>query len=179
MTVGVRTAHTADLDPAELRAVRALLGAAFDGGYDDDDWEHALGGMHVLVSDEQGLAAHGSVIQRRARYRKRWLRVGYVEGVGVRADVRRQGLGGRVMAEVERIIDRAYDLGALSASDDGAPLYAARGWRLWRGRLYGLGPRGVVRLRDDEDCTYVRPAAAGDLDFKRKLVFDWRDGDVL
>ena len=175
----LKIAHTADLDAATLAAARTLLYEALPHDFEEYDWEHALGGMHVLVSDERGLAAHGSVIQRRARYRKRWLRVGYVEGVGVRADVRRQGLGGRVMAEVERIVDRAYDLGALSASDDGAPLYAARGWRLWRGRLCGLGPRGVVRLRDDEDCTYVRPAAAGDLDFKRKLVFDWRDGDVL
>lgn len=179
MTTGVRIAHTADLDLAELRAARGLLDAAFEGDFDDDDWEHGLGGMHVLVSDERGLAAHGSVIQRRARYRKRWLRVGYVEAVGVRADVRRQGLGGRVLAEVERIIDRAYDLGALSASDDGAHLYAARGWQLWAGRVCALGPRGVVRLRDEEDCTYVRPAAAGSLDLKRKLVFDWRDGDVL
>ena len=179
VTAGVRTAHTADLDPADLRAVRALLDVAFDGDFDDDDWEHGLGGMHVLVSDERGLAAHTSVIQRRVRYRKRWLRVGYVEAVGVRADVRRQGLGGRVRAEVERIIDRADDLGALSASDDGAHLYAARGWQLWAGRVCALGPRGVVRLRDEEDCTYVRPSAAGSLDLKRKLVFDWRDGDVL
>jgi aminoglycoside 2'-N-acetyltransferase I len=175
----VRTVHTADLAPAELRDARALLDAAFEGDFDDGDWEHSLGGLHVLVSDEQGLAAHGSVIQRRVRYRKRWLRVGYVEGVGVRADVRRRGLGGRVMAEVERIIGGAYDIGALSASDDGAHLYAARGWQLWRGRVCALGPRGVVRLRDEEDCTYVRTAGAGPLDLKRKLVFDWRDGDVL
>jgi aminoglycoside 2'-N-acetyltransferase I len=175
----LRTAHTADLDPAQLRAARELLDAAFEGDYDDQDWEHGLGGMHVLVSDERGLAAHGSVIQRRVRYRKRWLRVGYVEAVGVRADVRRQGLGGRVMAELERIIDGAYDLGALSASDEGAALYGARGWQLWAGRVCALGPHGVVRLRDDEDCTFVLPSAAGPLDPKRKLVFDWRDGDVL
>ncbi|MEU6096044.1 GNAT family N-acetyltransferase [Streptomyces sp. NPDC047079] len=179
MATRLRTAHTADLDPDELRAARALLDEAFAGDYDDEEWEHGLGGMHVLVSDERGLAAHGSVIQRRVRYRKRWLRVGYVEGVGVRPDVRRQGLGGRVMGEIERIIEGAYDLGALSASDEGIPLYEARGWQLWSGRLCALGPHGVVRLRGEEGCTFVRPAAVGELKPKHKLVFDWRDGDVL
>jgi aminoglycoside 2'-N-acetyltransferase I len=179
VAISLRTVHTADLDPAELRAARTLLDEAFGGDYDDEEWEHGLGGLHVLVSDDRGLAAHGSVIMRRARYRKHWLRVGYVEGVGVRPDVRRQGFGGRVMAEIERIIEGAYDFGALSASDQGAALYHARGWQLWSGRLCALGPRGVVRLRDEEDCTFVRPAAAGPLDPKHKLVFDWRDGDVL
>ena len=179
MATRLRTAHTADLAPADLRAARALLDEAFEGDFDEQDWQHGLGGMHVLVSDERGLAAHGSVIQRRVRHRERWLRAGYVEGVGVRADVRRRGLGGRVMAELERIIEGAYDLGALSASDDGAALYTARGWQLWSGRICALGPDGVVRLSDEEDCTFVRPAGAGPLDAGYELVFDWRDGDVL
>jgi aminoglycoside 2'-N-acetyltransferase I len=115
----------------------------------------------VPVSDDRGLAAHGSVIRRRAGDRGRRLRVGHVEAVGVRPDVRRKGLGGRVMAEPERVAGHAYDLGALSASGDGAALYTARGRRLWSGRICALGPDGVVHLPDDEDCTFVRPAAAG------------------
>ncbi|MFF9201373.1 GNAT family N-acetyltransferase [Streptomyces sp. NPDC014986] len=172
----LRTAHTADLTPAELTAVRSLLRDAFDGDLTDEDWEHALGGMHALVHDERGLAAHGAVVMRRARYRARWLRVGYVEGIAVRHDVRRQGLGSAVMAALEGVITRAYDLGALSASDDGALLYTARGWRAWDGRICALGPDGVVRLSDEEGSTYVWPVPA---DLGSELVFDWRDGDVL
>ncbi|MFC9962534.1 GNAT family N-acetyltransferase [Streptomyces nigra] len=175
-----RTAHTADLTAAELHAVRALLEDAFDGDLADEDWEHALGGVHVLVHDEAGrLAGHGSVVMRRVRHRDRWLRVGYVEAVAVRADQRRRGLGGRVMAELERIVDRAYDAGMLSASDEGAALYAARGWQVWPGRICALGVDGVVRLPDEEGSTFVRPALAGPLDPAFELVFDWRDGDVL
>ncbi|MGW3729075.1 GNAT family N-acetyltransferase, partial [Streptomyces sp. NPDC000851] len=111
-------AHTADLTPADLRAARALLDAAFDGDFTDEDWEHGLGGMHALVHDDAGLAAHGAVIMRRVRHRDRWLRVGYVENVGVRPDVRRTGLGSQVMAALERVVDGAYDFGALSASDE-------------------------------------------------------------
>ncbi|MFF1769395.1 GNAT family N-acetyltransferase [Streptomyces sp. NPDC058249] len=179
MTTRLRTAHTADLTPAELRAARTLLDDAFDGGFSDEDWDHGLGGIHVLVHDERGLAAHGSVIQRRVLHRGRSLRVGYVEAVGVRADARRTGLGGRVMAELERIVEGAYPLGALSASEEGAALYAARGWQLWPGRICALGPDGIVRLPEEEGTTYLRPASAGPLDPAHDLVFDWRDGDVL
>ncbi|MGW3151212.1 MULTISPECIES: GNAT family N-acetyltransferase [Streptomyces] len=179
MTTRLRTAHTADLTPAELRAVRALLHDAFDGEFDDEDFEHGLGGIHALVHDGSGLAAHGSVVMRRARHRGRWLRVGHVEAVGVRPDVRRAGLGGRVMEALERFVDRAYDLGALSASDDGARLYAARGWRPWTGRVSALSPEGVVHLPEEEGSVYLRPALAGPLDPGHGLVFDWRDGDVL
>ncbi|MFD8235136.1 GNAT family N-acetyltransferase [Streptomyces sp. NPDC059696] len=180
MTLRVRTAHTADLTPAELDAVRGLLDAAFEGDFGDEDWDHGLGGVHALVHDGPALLAHGAVVMRRVRHRGRWLRAGYVENVAVRADARRTGLGGRVMAELERVVDRAYDLGALSASDDGARLYTSRGWRLWDGRVHALSPLdGIVRLPEEEDSTFVRPALAGPLDPARELVFDWRDGDVL
>ncbi|MBL1086621.1 GNAT family N-acetyltransferase [Streptomyces actinomycinicus] len=178
MTLSPRLVHTAGLDPSELRAVRALLDAAFDGDFSDEDFEHGLGGMHALVQDGAGLAAHGSVVMRRVRHRGRWLRTGYVEAVAVRADVRRTGLGGRVMAGLERVIDRAYDLGALSASDEGALLYAARGWQRWPGQVHALSPDGIVRLPDEEGGVHLRPALAGPLDPAGELVFDWRDGDV-
>lgn len=175
-----RTAHTADLTPAELRAIRALLDEAFDGDFSDEDFDHGLGGLHAFVQDDAGRpVAHGSVVMRRVRHRDRWLRVGYVEAVAVRSDARRTGLGGRVMAELERVIDRAYDAGMLSASDEGAALYAARGWEVWSGRVCALGPEGVVHLPDEEGTTFVRHALAGPLDPASELVFDWRDGDVL
>ncbi|MFI2202546.1 GNAT family N-acetyltransferase [Streptomyces sp. NPDC020192] len=178
MSIRLHLAHTAALDPAELQGVRALLDAAFDGDFSDEDWEHGLGGLHVLVHDDTGLAAHGSVVMRRVRHRGRWLRTGYVEAVAVRPDARRQGLGGRVLGELERVIERAYDLGALSASEDGALLYTARGWQLWGGQVHGLSPDGIVRLPEEEGGMYVWPALAGALDPAGELVLDWRDGDV-
>ncbi|ANH93578.1 MULTISPECIES: GNAT family N-acetyltransferase [unclassified Streptomyces] len=174
-----RTAHTAALTPAELRAVRSLLYDAFDGDFGAEDWDHCLGGLHVLVHDARGLAAHGSVVMRRVRLRGRWLRTGYVEAVAVRRDVRRTGLGGLVMDAVEETVTRAYDLGALSASDDGARLYAARGWRAWAGTISALGPDGAVRLPEEEGSTYVWPVPAAASDPDAELLFDWRDGDVL
>ncbi|MFE2138317.1 GNAT family N-acetyltransferase [Streptomyces sp. NPDC059466] len=191
MATRLRTAHTADLAPAELHAVRAFLDEAVGGGVGVAGGGHRHRRLHPPGHHHNCLPGHGSVIQRRVLHRGRSLRVGYVEAVGVRADVRRRGHGGRVMAALERVIEGSYALGALSASEDGGPLYAARGWQLWPGRICALGPGGVVRLPDEEGSTYVRPVAAagtastvgrplhGALDPAHELVFDWREGDVL
>ncbi|MFF1378026.1 GNAT family N-acetyltransferase [Streptomyces sp. NPDC058308] len=171
----LRTAHTSDLTAAELRAARALLDEAFDGDFGDQDWEHGLGGVHALVHGEDGrLLAHGSVVQRRLLHNGRSLRIGYVEAVAVRPDRQRQGLGGQVMGALERVIDGAYELGALSASDDGARLYLGRGWQEWKGAVGTLGPEGVIHLPDEEP-----PLLRGaDLDPAYAFLIDWRDGDV-
>ncbi len=75
----VRTAHTADLDPAVLAAARELLEDVFAGDFSEDDWEHALGGMHALAWDGSELVAHASVVQRRLLHGGRALRGGYVD----------------------------------------------------------------------------------------------------
>ncbi|MFH8580993.1 GNAT family N-acetyltransferase [Streptomyces zaomyceticus] len=176
----VRTAPTHELGADRLRSARELLDAAFDDDFSDEDWDHALGGVHAWIEDERGIAAHGALVMRRVLHRGRSHRVGYVEAVAVRADRRRQGLGGLVMDALERVADGTYAFAALSASDDGAALYRARGWRTWEGRIEVLGPEGVVRLPDEEGSTFVRPAAGRTLpDTAAPLTFDWRDGDVM
>ena len=173
----VRLVHTADLDAATRAAVRALLDAAFAGDFDDDDWEHALGGMHALAYDGGELAGHAAVVQRRLLYDGRALRTGYVEGVGVRADRRRRGHGAALLAAVEHVIRGAFDLGALGATDDGAALYTQRGWRRWAGPTSIMTPDGIVRTEDADGAIYVLPVTV-DLDGTQPLIADWRDGDV-
>jgi aminoglycoside 2'-N-acetyltransferase I len=173
----LRTAHTADLDPADLEAARALLDEVFGGEVTEADWEHALGGVHALVWDGPTLIGHGSVIQRRLLHQGRALRAGYVEAVAVRADRQGQGHGAAVMGALERVLRRAYDLGALGSTDEGAGFYAARGWKLWRGPSSALTPAGVRRTADDDGCLYVFELAVP-LDLDGELTCDWRDGDV-
>ena len=73
----LRTAHTADLGPAGLKAARALLDEVFHGEVTEADWEHALGGVHALVWDGPELIGQTwDEIQRRfkawaARYPER------------------------------------------------------------------------------------------------------------
>src|SRR3954447_1427304 len=91
----VTVAHTSQLDTATLDSARLLVRAAFSpGGFTEQDWEHALGGMHALVSDGETLVAHGSVVQRRFLHGGRSWRVGYVEAVAVAAGARRRGRDG-------------------------------------------------------------------------------------
>ncbi|MFG2711932.1 GNAT family N-acetyltransferase [Streptomyces goshikiensis] len=177
---GIFVRHTSELGDGELRRVRALLDAAFGGDFGDEDFEHALGGMHALVYEGGELVAHGSVVQRRVLHGGRALRAGYVEAVAVRADRRRRGLGGGVMAALEAVVARAYALGALSASEAGAALYTGRGWQPYPGRIGVLGPDGPVRLAEEEGSTFVWTPPGGILpDPAGRLDFDWRDGDVL
>lgn len=173
----VRTAHTAWLSPDELRAIRVLLDEAFDGDVTDDDYEHALGGMHALVWEGRELIGHGSVVMRRLLHGGRALRTGYVEGVVVRGDRRRRGHGGALMAALERVIRGAYEIGALGASDEAVHFYAERGWKLWTGTVSVIAPGGIERTEEEEGSIYLLPVSA-ELTPDGDLACDWRGGDV-
>jgi aminoglycoside 2'-N-acetyltransferase I len=175
--VTVELRHTAHLPARTLAAARALLDDAFDGDFDDEDWDHALGGLHALAWDDEELVGHGAVVQRRLLHGGRALRTGYVEAVAVAPAHRRSGVASALMARLEDVVRGGYDLGALGATDDGAALYAARGWQRWRGPTSVLGPAGTVRTPDDDGAVLVLPAALP-LDLDGTLTCDWRDGDV-
>lgn len=173
----VRSAHTGALDPATLHAIREFLDTVFEDDFDDQDWEHALGGMHALAWVDDTLVAHGSVIQRRLLHGGRALRTGYVEAVGVREAYRGRGYAAAVLGELETLIRGAYDVGALSTSEWAAGFYTGRGWRRWQGPTYALTPAGVVRTPDDDGGVYVL-AGSAPLDHAARLTCDWRDGEL-
>jgi aminoglycoside 2'-N-acetyltransferase I len=173
----LRTAPTADLGAATLRAVRSLMDDAFGGEFSDDDWDHLLGGVHVLAVEGDAVVGHAAVVRRQLIHGGRTLRCGYVEGVAVRADRRRRGLGKALMEEAGRIVRGGYDVGALSGTEAGMPLYERLGWQRWRGPLSALTPQGVERTPDDDDSVHVLPASA-DLDPDGELTCDWRAGEV-
>ena len=174
--IELRTVHTADLDPDARYAMRRLLDDVFDN-MTDDIFDNVLGGVHALVYDDAELIGHGSVVQRRLMHQGRALRTGYIEGVAVRADQQGRGHGDRIMGALEQVVRSAYQLGALGASDDGARLYAARGWQLWHGPSSALTPEGIRPTPDKDGRIYVLPVSA-DLDLSGALVCDWRPGGL-
>jgi aminoglycoside 2'-N-acetyltransferase I len=178
MTPTLQIAHTADLDATALKAARGLLDLVFGDEMTDQDWEHALGGMHALVWEAGTLIGHASVIQRRLIHEDRALRTGYVEGVAVHPDRRGEGHGATVMEPLERIVRRAYDLGALGSTEEAAGFYAHRGWRRWQGETWALTPAGRVRTKDDDGGVYVLEPPGVPLDIQGELTCDWREGDV-
>lgn len=178
-----RLVHTADLDAETRDGARRMVTDAFggDGDFTSDDWEHALGGMHALICQHGALLAHGAVVQRRMIYRDTALRCGYVEAVAVREDARGQGLATAVMDALEQVLRGAYQLGALSSSEEGRHLYVSRGWLPWLGTTSVLTRDGVTRTPDDDRSLFVMPAGLPDgllLDTTAEITCDWRDGDV-
>jgi aminoglycoside 2'-N-acetyltransferase I len=175
----VRTVHTADLTAGQHTSIRALLDRAFDGKFEDADWEHSLGGMHVVVAEGDVIVAHGAVVQRRLLVGDRPLRAGYVEGVAVDVGHRGRGHARAVMDEAERVIRGAYELGALSAAEGVDGFYAARGWLRWRGRTAVLAPAGFSLTPDEDDSTFVFPVSAALPEgLAGTIACDWRSGDV-
>ena len=169
-------AHTADLAAEQKAAIRGLMDAVFDG-VSDDTFDNVLGGVHALILSGGELIGHGSVVQRRMVHAGRTLRTGYIEGVAVRADRRRQGHGARLMAPLERIVRSAYDLGALGASPDGARLYASRGWQRWRGPSLAMTPDGIRRTPGAEESIYVLPVSVP-VDVSGELTCDFRPASL-
>jgi aminoglycoside 2'-N-acetyltransferase I len=175
--ISVRTAHTAQVEPGTLADARSLLYAVFDD-MTEEDWEHSLGGIHALAYQGGELVGHAALVQRRLLHGGRALRTGYVEGVGVRAEHRRQGHATAMMEALERVIRDAYEVGALGATDEASLFYSGRGWRLWGGRLSALTPDGLQATPDEEGAVYVLPVDGVELDLTGALACDWRDGDV-
>ena len=147
-------AHTAEIDPTLLRGCRDLLDFVFDGGLSEADWEHAVGGMHSIITDDDVVIGHVAVVQRRLLHHSIAWRTGYVEAVGVHPRWQRRGVGKLLMAPLQDVITRSYDLGALSASEAARRLYDGLGWQRWLGPTSAVTPDGIVATPDEDDgCT--------------------------
>jgi aminoglycoside 2'-N-acetyltransferase I len=176
----LRRAATTELTAEELVALRRLVFGAFGGRFDEHDWEHTLGGTHVLALEGDEVVAHGAVVPRWLVAGERGSRSGYVEGVATRGDRRGRGLGTLVMREVGLVlVEEGYELGALADGSRIPGFYQRLGWETWQGPTFVAAPEGPVRTADDDGGILVlRTAASPELDLGGPLVCDWRAGDV-
>jgi aminoglycoside 2'-N-acetyltransferase I len=162
MTV-LRTVGTGELRADELEAVRRMVVEAFGGRFDEHDWEHCLGGTHVLATEDGVVVAHGAVVARTLVAGGRGLRCGYVEAVATRGDRRGLGLATLVMREIGRVVEAGYELGALSDGTRIPGFYQRLGWETWQGRP---GRRGRTsgrcgRPRTTAPCWCCGPRSPG------------------
>jgi len=177
MIVTLNQAPTDALSDALRAELRLLLDVAFEGRCSNDDWHHALGGVHVWLSDAGRVISHASVVERSLVCSSRRLQVGYVEGVATAAAHRRKGYGSIVMTRVGEIIADRYALGALST---GTPaLYAKLGWERWCGATFVDGPHGRERTaNEDGGIMVLRTRRSPHLDLDGDIACDWRPGDA-
>ena len=173
----LRTFQTSDASAGELARIKGMVVLAFAGGFDDDDWAHALGGWHVVVVDHDGTAlAHAAVVPRLLEVAGRPVRAGYVEAVATAPGRQGDGLGSLAMTEVGEIVRRDYELGALSTSRHA--FYGRLGWDRWQGQTYVRDGSRLVRTQDEDDGVMVlRFGPSEDVDLSSTLACETRPGD--
>jgi aminoglycoside 2'-N-acetyltransferase I len=175
--VTLHAASTDALSPSFRHDLRSLLDRAFDGDFSDDDWDHALGGVHVWVSGAGGVISHGSLVERALVCSGQSVRAGYVEALATAAEHRRQGHGSTVMKQIGELIRARYALGALSTGTHA--FYQSLGWERWRGPTFVDSRRGRQRTPDDDGGVMIlRTPGSPRLDPDGEITCDWRAGDV-
>jgi aminoglycoside 2'-N-acetyltransferase I len=182
MSLVLRRVATDELTGAETEALRRLLWAAFDddvdGGMTEDDWSHALGGVHVLLERDGEIAGHAAIVERELHLDGRPVRTGYVEAVAIDPSYQRAGLGTVLMAEVSAVIAERYELGALATGSPG--FYERLGWRRWAGPTFVRTGSGRRRTPDEDGGILVQATMSTpfELDLSTSISCDWRAGDV-
>ena len=167
---------TPEVPERRLVEVRALLDQAFDDRFTEDDWAHTLGGTHVVVSDGGTVVAHAAVVPRLLEVGDVPVPTGYVEGVATAPAWEGRGLGSRAMSALAAVIQRDFDLGALSTGRH--RFYERLGWERWRGPTYVRHPSAVRRSAEEDDGVMVlRFGPSLELDLTAPLTCPARPGD--
>jgi aminoglycoside 2'-N-acetyltransferase I len=178
----IRTFPTTAMTSDEARAIRSLMDRAFahdeDGSFEDADWEHALGGLHVVAEERGRIVAHASVVRRILVAGATSLPTGYVEAVATEPDRQGEGHGTTVMHVVGEHIAATYDLGALGTGS--FHFYERLGWRRWAGPTGVRRADGRVDRTPDEDgyVMVLRTPSTPPLDEAALLTCEERPGDV-
>lgn len=175
--VTLHSASTGAVVSSVLHDFRTLLDMAFKGDFSDEDWNHAVGGVHVWLTGSRGVISHASLVERTLVCAGQTLHVGYVEAVATAAAHRRHGHGTTVMKHIGGLIRERCALGALSTGTHA--FYEPLGWERWRGPTFVDGPRGRERTPDDDGGVMIlRTSRSPRLDLEGDIVCDWRPGDV-
>ncbi len=175
----LRSLRTEELTSSEISAIRDLLWAAFadDDGFEEDDWAHALGGLHFIAEREGAIVAHAAVVERVLHVNGSPLRTGYVEAVATSPALPGEGIGSQLMSAVGAHLLDGFELGALGATR--IAFYERLGWRVWRGPSAVRTDAGPVPTPDDDGAIMVLPTRASpNLDLTVPISCDWRPGDV-
>lgn len=177
----LRRLPTNELTPVEVGAIRTLMDAAFgddeEERFTEADWQHAIGGTHVVLEVDGGLVTHASVVEREIHVAGRPLRTGYVEAVATAPERQGAGFGSIVMTEVTAFIRDGFELGMLGTGRHS--FYERLGWVVWAGQAFVRTADGLRRTPDEEgDLLVLRTATTPPLDDRATISCDWRPGDV-
>ncbi|MBG2875497.1 GNAT family N-acetyltransferase [Proteus alimentorum] len=176
MIIKYTSKHTCYLSKIEKKILYSLLTESFGNDFSLGDFQHALGGMHVFAYDQEKMVGHVAVVQRNMAIDNNPISVGYVEAMVVLKDYRRKGIGKELITQANSIIKSCYQLGLLSASEKGVPLYSLLGWRKWEGKLFELN-HGVYKQTEGDDEGIMALSSINEIDLTSSLCCDFRSGD--
>jgi aminoglycoside 2'-N-acetyltransferase I len=179
----VEVVRSADLAAGRVEGLRALLLRAFGGDFGEDDWGHALGGWHVVVTGETGETGragspvgHAALVERALEVGERWFRAGYVEAVATEPALQGRGIGSAAMGAIGQLLRDGFDLGALSTGRPG--FYERLGWVRWQGPTFVRRGADLVRTADEDDGIMVlRYGPTAVLDRRLPIACESRPGD--
>jgi aminoglycoside 2'-N-acetyltransferase I len=148
-----------------------------DGAFEDADWDHALGGLHVVADEGGRIVAHASVVPRILVAGGTALRTGYVEAVATEPGRQGEGHGTAVMRDIGEHIAVTYELGALGTGS--FHFYERLGWRRWAGPTAVRRADGRVDRTPDDDgyVMVLRTPSSPPLDEDATLSCEERPGD--
>jgi aminoglycoside 2'-N-acetyltransferase I len=177
----IRLLPSEELTVREVESLRALFAAAWpepEDRFSDEDWHHALGGIHVLAEVAGRIVSHAAVVERVLTVGGRAMRAGYVEAVATWPDRQRRGHGSAVMREIDSVIETDFELGLLGTGEHG--FYERLGWLRWRGPSSVALPDGSVQPTPDDDgyLMALPTARSPKPDLDAPIVCRWRLGDV-
>lgn len=175
----VRRLGSDELNRDETAALRELFGAAWGGEpeeFTDEDWDHAVGGIHFIIEESGAILAHASVVERELHTSGHRLATGYVEAVATSPVHQRRGHGTAVMREINRYIDETFRLGALDTGR--RAFYVRLGWVVWKGPTFVRTETGLARTAEEDGNVLVRlTPTSPELDLSAPISCDWRAGD--
>ena len=177
----LRRLTTTDLGPSEVAAIRAIIDDAFGPGeeerFTDDDWDHAVGGVHFVLDVAGVIVSHASVVERTLEVAGRPLRTGYVEAVATAPAAQGLGYGSQVMTEATDWIHERFELGCLGTGRH--HFYERLGWLTWHGPSSVRTSDGLRRTAEDDGYLMVlRTRSSPALDLGAPISCEWRPGDV-
>ncbi len=167
---------TAEAPEGVLKGIRRLLDDAFDGDFSATDWDHSLGGWHVISTDDDGIVAHAAVVPRMLYVGTRPLQAGYVEAVATAPARQHQGIGYLVMEQVGQLVNSDFDIGALSTGAYG--FYEQLGWERWQGPTFVRSGSDLLRTEEEDDAVMVlRSGRSAGVDLALPIACERRAGD--
>ena len=178
----LRRLATSELTAGEVRETRALMDVAFgsegeEERFSDDDWQHALGGVHFVLQLDGEIVAHAAVVERHLYVGGMPLRTGYVEAVATSPERQGLGLGSIVMTDVTEYVREGFELGGLGTGRQS--FYGRLGWRIWTGPSAVRTPDGERATPDDDGYIMVlETPTSPPLDLDAQISCEERPGDV-